>query len=598
MSVTGTTTGSPGPTLLRRRPSLPRPTAAWAPPLVYLLLAIGICIHLLADPMHRVVAGNPHDVALISYFLQAEPSALLHGHNPLLITTMNAPDGVNVMWNTGLLLPAMILAPITLTLGGTVTFNLLLVAGLAGSAWTAYLLARRFTQHRVSAFLAGLLYGFSPAITHQAVGHLHLVVAFLLPPLLGTLVDVVRGPFRWWTSVLLGLLAAAQLLTGEELFACAAITGAVLCLVLAASRPRTAIVSGFSWLRGFVVAGATFGLLTFVPLLFQLHGPRQQFGSPFAFDYYKADLTWFVRPDRWMPLHRLASGLSESQLAVGNTEHDALLGWPLLLFGLGFVVWRWHDLKVRAVGGTAVVLGIFSLGSMLKADNTWTHLHLPWFYVQQLPLMKGLLPERFGILVAGLVGLLIAFGADLLLERVPSRPVARLTLLVAALILLAPLTPRPLEATARPATPTFISTGLSKTFLASGSTVLVLPFPSPTNTNAMDWQADDGLRWSMPGGYFVGPGCQGRDCRGRAIMAPNLRVTSTLFKHVLTGALSPHDITPSDITQAAIDLRHWGVTEVMVGPVAGQATLAKAMTVLLGRPGIKLDDVWLWHLPS
>jgi hypothetical protein len=131
--ASGAATRSAGLTL-PWKPSLPRPWAAWAPPLIYLVLAMSICVHLMADPMHRVVAGNPHDVALISYFLQAEPTALLHGHNPLLITTLNAPDGVNVMWNTGLLLPAMVLAPISLTLGGTVTFNLLLVTGLAGSA--------------------------------------------------------------------------------------------------------------------------------------------------------------------------------------------------------------------------------------------------------------------------------------------------------------------------------------------------------------------------------------------------------------------------------------------------------------------------------
>ena len=126
--------------------------------------------------------------------------------------------------------------------------------GLAGSAWSAYAVARRWLRRRSAAFLAGLVYGFSPAMTHQAIGHLHLVLAFLPPLLLGALVDVLKGPYRAATSVRLGLLGAAQLLTGEELLAMTTIAGAVISLILLASRPRTVLRSWRSFLHGLAVA--------------------------------------------------------------------------------------------------------------------------------------------------------------------------------------------------------------------------------------------------------------------------------------------------------------------------------------------------------
>jgi hypothetical protein len=578
-----------------RRPALRRPPAAWLPPAIYLALAIVICRHLLADPMHRVVAANPHDESLISYLLQAEPTQLIHGHNPLFLTSLNAPDGVNTMWNTGLLLPALLLAPITMALGGTFTFNLLLVAGLAGSAFSAYTVARRWVRRRLSAFLAGLVYGFGPAITHQAVGHLHLVVAFLPPLLLAGLVDVLRGPYRTGTSVRLGLLGAAQLLTGEELLACSVLAGSVVCLVLAASRPRTALRAWSSWLRGLAIAALAFVTVAAGPLLFQLFGPRQQYGSPFAFDIFKSDLTAFVTPDQLQPLHSLASRLPAADLLAGSPEHNAFLGWPLLLLALTLLVTRWGDLRVRAAGCTAVVLGVFSLGGTLRAGGTTTDVHLPWSHLERLPLLDGLLPNRFGLLVAGLVGLLLAVGTDLALDRVPPRA-HRTALVLALVVLLAPLTPLPLAATARTTTPYLISSGLSHRYLASGATVLALPFPTPTDTRAMDWQADDGLRWSMPGGFFIGPKCEGRHCTARAIIGGSQPPTASLLAKIGDGRLAADALTAKEIIRANRDLQHWGVTEVLVGPGSDQRELVAAMTLVLGRSGEHVADCWLWSV--
>jgi hypothetical protein len=51
---------------------------------------------------------------------------------------MNAPNGVNLMANTGLLGLTVPLVPVTLLFGPVVTFTIMLTGGLAATAWAWY----------------------------------------------------------------------------------------------------------------------------------------------------------------------------------------------------------------------------------------------------------------------------------------------------------------------------------------------------------------------------------------------------------------------------------------------------------------------------
>ena len=54
----------------------------------------------------QFAAPNAGDADLFSWYLRYAATAVSHGHLPALVTSaMNAPVGVNLMWNTSLLLP-------------------------------------------------------------------------------------------------------------------------------------------------------------------------------------------------------------------------------------------------------------------------------------------------------------------------------------------------------------------------------------------------------------------------------------------------------------------------------------------------------------
>src|SRR3982074_1225462 len=62
--------------------------------------------------------GVPGDAREFVWFLSWPPFAVTHGDNPLFTNYIDYPGGVNLMWNGSVLLPAVVLGPLT-NLGGS-----------------------------------------------------------------------------------------------------------------------------------------------------------------------------------------------------------------------------------------------------------------------------------------------------------------------------------------------------------------------------------------------------------------------------------------------------------------------------------------------
>ena len=76
------------------------------------------------------------------------------------------------------------MAPVTSLFGPVVSYNLLTTLGFAFAAWIMTLALRRFTQGWISAAVGGLVYGFSPYMFSQALGHVGLNFQIVTPLLL------------------------------------------------------------------------------------------------------------------------------------------------------------------------------------------------------------------------------------------------------------------------------------------------------------------------------------------------------------------------------------------------------------------------------
>jgi hypothetical protein len=102
-------------------------------------------------------------------------------------------------------------APVLLLTGNAVlTYNLMFLLSFALCAWGAYLLARLLVGDTRAAFLAGLVYGFSPyRMVH--LYHLNLLSGMWIPFALLCWERVRRGRRRYWLGV--GVFFALQALS-------------------------------------------------------------------------------------------------------------------------------------------------------------------------------------------------------------------------------------------------------------------------------------------------------------------------------------------------------------------------------------------------
>jgi hypothetical protein len=94
-------------------------------------LAVVVFARAWASPTTAPNGGGGGDGVLFLWFLRWTPHALLEGLNPLPGTYLNVPDGVNLMWNTSLPLPAALMTPVTVHLGLPVTVTALYTLALA-----------------------------------------------------------------------------------------------------------------------------------------------------------------------------------------------------------------------------------------------------------------------------------------------------------------------------------------------------------------------------------------------------------------------------------------------------------------------------------
>jgi hypothetical protein len=583
--------------------------------LYYLLIAIAVMMRLWQQPSANIVAGNPYDTDQFSWFFRYDATALVNLHLPGLITNaMNAPQGISVMWNTFMLLPGVVLAPVTLLAGPQVSLTVLMTIGFAGSATAMFAVLRRWDVSVFAAALAGFVYGFSPALLQSAMGHYDLQFAVLPPLIADAFVRLATGRYRRGavrSGIWLGLLATAQIFIAEEPLFDTVIALIAAVVVLALSRPRAVRAH----LRD-VAVGVGAGLLVTAvisgyPLWTQFFGPLRGSGSPFTPDYFKNDLAGFVQPSAYEWLHTSQSAAFAARSQAQLPEYLAYLGWPMLILLLVLAVAFWRSLTVRVSAVVFVLLSVLSLGGTLLAgghEHSW--LKLPWYWVQTLPLSGSVIPDRFSIVADVAAAALLAFGVDAGRRRVPyeagevsEAPVAgpllaRVRAAVPALALIAvlPLVPKPLPG----GTVASLPDGWQATFTAlrlpAGASVLVVPIPTATFTEPLRWQAETGEPASLYGGYFMGPAWNGRvyiDGNGMSGQALYLNQLWAESAGEVVGL--QQEVLPATRNEMLAQISRWHPAAVMA--VTGEnSKLGSYLINVLGKPAVSNGAVLGWRM--
>ena len=580
--------------------------------LAYLGLAFGVFSNAWRDPFVRGI-GIAGDPSMEMWFLAWFPYAIGHGLNPFLTNFADYPDGANLLWSVSLPLVALLLTPVTAAFGTVVAYDLMMTLAVALSAWTAFLLLRRYVRRPVAAAVGGLLYGFSPYMLAQSMAHPQMTLVFM-PPLILLLVDeIVRVQRR--SPVLLGALLAAagvvQFFIGEEVLV---ITGllTVMLLVVAAALWPDEVLPRLRYAAGATaIAVGLFAAAVAWPVWYQFLGPRHISGVPHQQNMYVSDLLGF-----WVPtkVEWLAPGraIRISSRFMGNiTEWNAYVGVPLTLLLAWTAFRRWSNGWVRLATLVGLLVAIVSLGVTVHVGGTvkaWLpaftagllFLVLPgrvparvlvlltfgvWFALWRLPILSSLLPARLTLFMFLLAGLLVA-----IVDGLAGLGRHRLALGVGALLLaLAPLVPRLPFPTSTFTVPAFFAPGGQVSRIPEGSVAVVAPVITYNDVEAARWQASAGMRYRMPGGYLLIPA---PPPEGSRQLGPPAATTDALI-----GARYGNKATlgdPDARREIREQLAAWHVRTVIVGPMENQDAAVELVTWVLERPPEAVQGVYVW----
>jgi hypothetical protein len=377
----------------------------------YLAVSAIVWWHLWGLGLAHGISQTPFgDSAQDVWFLAWVPHALGSGLNPFVSRAMFAPKGINLMLNTSILLPGFVLIPITEVFGPLVSFNVAVVLAPTLNALVAFMVFRRWAPFALGRWLAGLFYGFSPFVLNDLVnGHLH-VTLLVFPPVALMLFDdllvrergnpVVKG-------TLLGVVFAAQFLTGEEVAAIMLFLGASGVVLLAIRHPREALQRWRRAAAGLAAAGVVGGVLLAVPLYELLAGPLRfqgtVFPDPYGFFVWLKATVW---PRSFWP----------------QTAWPEYAGIPLLAIVCAGCA-RIRSGVIRFAAAMSAVALVFALSRHAHwVPTSSASIPLPDALFSHWPFLKNLLPIRFDLMV----DLFLALCLAIVLDRVHGSLAARL----------------------------------------------------------------------------------------------------------------------------------------------------------------------------
>ena len=562
---------------------------------VYVAVGFVLWVHAWVEGASTHTLCGCGDPALFLWFFQWPATALAHGENPFYSTALFHPNGVNLLAQTSVTGLSLPLVPVTWIWGPVASLNVASTLVPAVTAFTAFVVMRRWVSWTPAAFLGGLLYGFSPfVLSSLEFAHLMTAALMLLPLILAALDEIVvrqrHSPV--WAGVVLGLLVFAQFFLSSELLAIAAVVAvvslAVLVLAAVVAERETVRRLAPHAAKGLAVGLVVAGVLLAWPVWFALEGP--------------AHLSGLVWPNvgvigGFIPSSFVSAGYPDPHnvfMTLGGYEGPPLasagyLGWGFVaVLVAGIVAFR-RDRRLWFFGFVLLLCVACSLG---ERHGQWE----PAWIFTKIPLIENVIEQRFMAIGYLAAAIMLAVVLERIHRVLPDwRGIAAAG--VAACVALVPMAvtfgtrlPFAMQPVILPRWYTEVAPALPP-----GRVLLSYPAPFSGIQSAMAWQAVNRMHYSQAGGG----GPQGVRTRAGSA-APGFEVIGRLGFGV--GVPSPAG-TRAEYAAVRHALSVWRVTTVVIAtnPAAPRIqqgrdpTYAAAfMTGALGRLPRLQAGAWVW----
>ena len=530
---------------------------------VYCFLSLVLVDH--GTSITRNLSGEGADPYAFVWFLAWWPHAVGAHLSAIITKLVWYPLGVCLAWLTAVPALAIIFAPLTVTAGPVVTYNVLVILSPILCAWFAYLVCFRLTGALAASLVGGFLFGFSSYEMAQDTAALNLSAAFCVPALLLVILRRLDGSLsRKWTVAFSAILLTIQFYICIEIFATIFVFGGIAWMLsylyVADRRPA------LRRLIADAMIAAPFVLAAVAPFLIPMSRTYGLVHLPAAWPYYyTADLLNLVIPSHenlfgapFLFLSRHFNG--------GVQEQDIYLGLPLLL-----LIWHFAREQFSQPSGRLLIVCFFvfllcSFGPRLWIGGHFSAIALPWNLAVHLPLLGSALPTRFALFVS----LTAAIIAALWIAR-SQQKWARLGV---GLICCITLLPRPHPWGPLPHS-VFFSPGRVQALLGPNPRVLILPFAIKGPSSY--WQMENHFGFTQVGGYLGFP-------------------PEPMQKYPAVFEMFANNLRPNFVADFVQFCQVTHPQFIIIGPGANQAMI-KAISGL-NWPTRKIDDVTVLTVPS
>ena len=394
------------------------------------------------------VPGGEGDVPLYIWNLWWMQQALSEGISPLFCDYIFAPYGVSLVFHAFVFFKALLAVPLQWFCSAWTAYNVLIIATFALAGWGMFLLAHHLTGDWRAAWIAGLIYAFSPYMLTRSLRHFNYLSSEWIPLYVLCLVRLLETrDRRWaWGGGLCLLLTAYC-----EYYYLIYLTLFTVCyLGWQYYRGHVAVLDR-TFLAHFALMGAVVAV-GLVPVLWVLFSAEQSgyiYGRGVAANS-GADLLAFVTPPPGSLLYGDMGAELHPTFSGGNAvEATVFAGYVVLALMATCVLRLRGDQAVRPWLWLTLVFFLLSLGPLLHiggdfvfAIGDWRFaVPLPYMVVRYVPLIKGArVAVRFDIMVMLGLAVLSAFGVRYWLEKAtrPASWMAGIALLISLEYLRAP----------------------------------------------------------------------------------------------------------------------------------------------------------------
>jgi len=512
----------------------------------YLLFAFSIGLNLTTS----YIGKSSHDQLQYIWTLYWWPYAISHHINPFVTTYIWHPYGTELsIVPTAIPGASFIAFPITLLFGPVASFNLLIIIGSALSAFFTFLITKYLTQSLKAGVVAGLLFGFSTYQFDQVV-HLHMELTFLIP-LIGYLFVLFwdKKIHRIAFILLVGLCLALQYLFAIEVFVTLTLFIGISCIIFMLVCPEH--VKKLLHFSLYLFCAYIVCILMLSPFIY--FGLNNEIPTTpiYSTIRYSIDPLNFIIPTQATYIGANAFAQLSSTFLGNINENSAYLGILALGIIIIYSIKYWHEKMTRVLFFTLLCFMILSLGPKLHIAG-YTTITLPEYYLNKLPVINQLLPDRLTVYVFFVASLLIGLwaGKNLTGLRAGKKALSLYSKYLLILFALILLFPNVRGGTAHTDTniPYFFTSGIYKNYIHRGDNVLFFPYAG--YGDSMLYQEYTNMYFNLAEGY-VGPW----------ILAPKEFVKNPMTSRLQN--MSQEPLTSNDFNDFKTFLKDFQVNEIV-----------------------------------